>query len=121
MYFDVRQRYFRPNFESLPLSYDRFVLAEDGTVLTPVTAKAKCKGAACLPLDGKAVMITGCRWESLGGRTVFVEESAGWYLFWLNEARTLPLVPTDLEISRYSSGEKGYLAQNLAGSLEFRW
>lgn len=83
-----------------------------------MVAKAKCKGVGCPPLDGKVVVIEGCRWESVNGIQVFVEETSGWYFFFRNAERTIPLRPTNDELSNLYNGEKGYL-KNQCGYLRY--
>lgn len=74
-----------------------------------MVAKAKCKGASCPSLNGKRVVIEQCRWSSVNNKAVFVEETSGWYHFYLDVERTLPLRPSEAEIRSLNSGEVGYL------------
>jgi hypothetical protein len=76
-----------------------------------MVAKAKCKGASCPSLDGKRVVIEDCRWPSVNDRAVYVEETSGWYFFYLDAERTNPLRPSEAELRALHSGEVGYLRQ----------
>uniref|UniRef100_A0A7S1PZ59 Uncharacterized protein n=1 Tax=Neobodo designis TaxID=312471 RepID=A0A7S1PZ59_NEODS len=121
MYFDVRQKFHRGAIDASQTPPAGFVQDSAGAVLTPVTAKTKCKGAGCPELDGVAIRITGSKWTSLEAKTLYVEETAGWYMLWLNEERTVPMVPSDEEIARvFDSNERGYLGAKNAGIIVIR-
>jgi hypothetical protein len=121
MYFDVRQTFLRAAVDAPARDHPAYVTDNAGTVLTPITAKAKCKGAGCPELDGVAVRIEGSKWPSLHDRTIYVEETAGWYLLWQNEQRTVPVVPEYEEIERvFDANERGYLGPKTAGKIIVR-
>jgi hypothetical protein len=74
-----------------------------------LVAKGRCRGLGCPPLHARQVVLTQCRWPSVNNVPVFVEETSGWFFFYLDEGRTRPLRPTDEEIATIHDGEKGYL------------
>jgi hypothetical protein len=118
MYFDVSQTY---DYYGVIARADQpgSVIDANGDVVTPVTAKGKCKGAGCPPFHGTPIAIDGCAWESLSERTVYIEETAGWFLFWLDDKFTKPLLPHPNDLKTYT-GEQGYLSEKAAGRLVYR-
>lgn len=68
-------------------------LAVDSTALVPVALKLQCKAAGCPKSDRRPAMISGCAWENVNDRTLYIEETAGWLLLWLDEKHTIPLIP----------------------------
>ena len=102
---------------ALPRYYEAAPTAP-GVVVTPVAAKAKCKGAACPRLAGRPINIALSAWPSVNQRTCFAEETSGWYFFWLDEDFTVPLVPSRADLASAMHGkESGYLKDGQCGSL----
>lgn len=86
-------------------------LASDHSALVPIVAKLKCKGAGCPQIDSRMGTLMDCAWISVCNRTLYVEETSGWVMFWLDEHRTLPLTPTPFE------QKNEYLQGGRAGTL----
>jgi hypothetical protein len=122
MYFDSQQRFdYSAALATASSKSNEAVLDDNGDIVTPVTAKAKCKGAACPVLHGTAVMLLQTAWGSINNRTCYIEETAGWFLLWADEAMSIPIVPHPSDVrSRFDSRERGYLAAKNAGYFSFR-
>ena len=91
-----------------------------GTTTPPsLVAKPLCKGNGCPSLHNHIVSIVGCRWGSVNGRQVRVEETSGWYFFY--DARSnAPLRPTEAERKGDGRREEGYLkGPSDAGTIQF--
>jgi hypothetical protein len=115
MFYDVTQNVGDATLAALlarPRPTARPPVTVDGdaaAIVVPVSLKARCKGAGCPALDGRAAVVAGSRWASLNGRRVFVEETSGWMFLWHDAARAVPVVPSRRDQQDAGRGEKGYL------------
>eukprot|EP01060_Flectonema_neradi_P025797 TRINITY_DN34627_c0_g1_i1.p1 TRINITY_DN34627_c0_g1~~TRINITY_DN34627_c0_g1_i1.p1 ORF type:complete len:127 (+),score=15.83 TRINITY_DN34627_c0_g1_i1:41-421(+) len=68
----------------------------------------------CHMLDKQRATIESSAWESLTGKDVWIEETAGWLVLWEDVNFMKPVLPTKDEIDQtFHEKEKGYLKDSL--------
>lgn len=82
-----------------------------------MVAKARCKGSSCPELHGKSVELAGSAWKSICHRKVIVEETSGWYFFWLETNASASLLPSSSDYHDIHGAEVGYLQAPKAGKI----
>jgi hypothetical protein len=82
-----------------------------------MVAKGRCKGSSCPELHGKSVELVGSMWPSICHRKVIVEETSGWYFFWLETNTSASLLPSLSDYRGMHGPEVGYLVAPKAGEI----
>eukprot|EP00755_Sulcionema_specki_P033563 Sspe_Gene.101018::Locus_75647_Transcript_1_1_Confidence_1.000_Length_731::g.101018::m.101018 len=77
-----------------------------------------CPGG-CHLFDGEMATVISCKWASLEGRTVHLEETAGWLVVWGDKDFEVPILPSEEEYHQlHDEGQHGYLKGAQAITLE---